>query len=56
MRLELLSRIDAALAEVVKDPNDSARDDALLGLVGIRRGLFPNAPAYQPRPEESFAA
>ncbi|WGS19705.1 MULTISPECIES: FUSC family protein [unclassified Bradyrhizobium] len=56
VRLELLSRIDAALAEVVKDPNDSARDDALLGLVGIRRGLFPNAPAYQPRPEESFAA
>ncbi|KJC57101.1 fusaric acid transporter [Bradyrhizobium sp. LTSPM299] len=56
MPVELLSRIDAAVAEAVKDPNDRARDDALLGLVGIRRSLFPNAPAYQPRPEESFAA
>jgi uncharacterized membrane protein YccC len=54
--VELLSRIDATVAEVVKDPNDRARDDALLGLVGIRRGLFPQAPAYQSRPEESFAA
>ncbi|KJC42308.1 fusaric acid transporter [Bradyrhizobium sp. LTSP885] len=56
MPSELLSRVDAAVAEAVKDPNDSARDDALLGLVGIRRGLFPDAPAYQSRPEESFAA
>ena len=53
---ELLSRIDAALTAAVEDPNDGARDDALLGLVGIRRGLFPDAPAYQRRPEESFAA
>ena len=56
MPVELLSRIDAAVAEAVKDPNDGARDDALLGLVGIRRSLFPNAPAYQPRLDESFAA
>lgn len=56
MPFELLSRIDAAVTEAVKDPNDSARDDALLGLVGIRRGLFPDAPAYQSRPEQSFAA
>jgi uncharacterized membrane protein YccC len=56
MPFGLLSRIDAAVTEAVKDPNDSARDDALLGLVGIRRGLFPDAPPYQSRPEESFAA
>ncbi|MBR1207573.1 MULTISPECIES: FUSC family protein [unclassified Bradyrhizobium] len=53
---ELLSRVDAAVTAVVKDPNERARDDALLGLVGIRRGLFPDAPAYRSQPEESFAA
>ncbi|MBR0896892.1 FUSC family protein [Bradyrhizobium tropiciagri] len=53
---KLLSCIDAALTAVVKDPNERARDDALLGLVGIRRGLFPDAPAYRSQPEESFAA
>jgi hypothetical protein len=52
----LLARIDAVLDEAVKDPDDTAREDALIGLVGIRRGLFPEAPAYRPRSEESFAA
>ncbi|MGN1290641.1 MAG: FUSC family protein [Bradyrhizobium sp.] len=56
MPTELLSRIDATVTAVVKDPNERARDDALLGLVGIRRGLFPDAPAYRSQPEESFAA
>ncbi|KRQ02284.1 fusaric acid transporter [Bradyrhizobium pachyrhizi] len=56
MPAELLSCIDAALTAVVKDPNERARDDALLGLVGIRRGLFPDAPAYRSQPEASFAA
>ncbi|WOH82554.1 FUSC family protein [Bradyrhizobium sp. BEA-2-5] len=56
MPAELLSCIDAALTAVVKDPNERARDDALLGLVGIRRGLFPDAPAYRSQSEESFAA
>jgi len=51
----LLTSVDRALARAVKDPNDSAREDALIGLVGIRRGLFPNAPAYRPR-AESVAA
>lgn len=56
MPFALLPRIDAALAQAVKDPNDGAREDALMGLVGIRRSLFPDAPAYQPRSGESFAA
>ncbi|NLS72408.1 FUSC family protein [Bradyrhizobium brasilense] len=56
MPAELLSCIDAALTAVVKEPNERARDDALLGLVGIRRGLFPDAPAYRSQPEKSFAA
>lgn len=55
MPAELLTSVDKALAQAVKDPNDSAREDALIGLVGIRRGLFPDAPAYRPR-AESVAA
>ncbi len=49
---ELLARIDRALAEVlaevITDARDDVRDDALIGLVGIRRGLFPGASPYQP--------
>lgn len=56
MPRELLTSVDRALAQAVKDPNDSAREDALIGLVGIRRGLFPDAPAYRPRAGESVAA
>jgi uncharacterized membrane protein YccC len=56
MPAALLARIDAALAAAVEDPSPDAREDALLGLVGIRRGLFPQAPAYRPRQGESFAA
>src|SRR6266702_4183923 len=52
----LLRHVDLALAQAVKDPNDSAREDALIGLVGIRRGLFPDAPGYRPRAGESVAA
>ena len=56
MPAELLRHVDLALAQAVKDPNDSAREDALIGLVGIRRGLFPDAPAYRPRADASVAA
>jgi uncharacterized membrane protein YccC len=56
MPADLLAHIDAALAAAVQDPNPQAREDALLGLVGIRRGLFPQAPAYRPQQGESFAA
>ncbi|MDN3275509.1 FUSC family protein [Frankia sp. RB7] len=56
MPRELLTSVDRALAQAVKDPNDSAREDALIGLVGIRRGLFPDAPAYRSRADASVAA
>jgi len=56
MPSDLLTHIDAALGAAVKDTNDRAREDALIGLVGIRRGLFPEARAYQPDTGESFAA
>ncbi|MDA9412362.1 FUSC family protein [Bradyrhizobium sp. CCBAU 45384] len=56
MPRELLASVDRALGQAVKDPNDTAREDALIGLVGIRRGLFPDAPAYRPRADASVAA
>lgn len=45
----LRARIDHALAAAM-DEQGEARADALIGLVGIRRGLFPDAPAYRPEP------
>jgi uncharacterized membrane protein YccC len=56
MPRELLQRVDLALARTVNEPNDKAREDAMIGLIGIRRGLFPNAPAYRPRTGEGVAA
>jgi uncharacterized membrane protein YccC len=44
----LLARIDHALAEAITETDDDVRGDALIGLVGIRRGLFPEAAAYRP--------
>jgi uncharacterized membrane protein YccC len=48
MPAALLADIDHALAEAMTESGDEVRGDALIGLVGIRRGLFPDAPAYQP--------
>ncbi|BAM89006.1 putative efflux transporter permease [Bradyrhizobium oligotrophicum S58] len=42
----LLASIDAALARTLDEPKAQAQEDALIGLVGIRMGLFPAAPAY----------
>ena len=43
---ELLDKVDAALAHAVREPAGKAREDALIGITGIRRGLFPHAAAY----------
>jgi uncharacterized membrane protein YccC len=43
----LLARIDEALATLPGAPEGAGKGDALLGLVGIRRGLFPDAPPYR---------
>jgi uncharacterized membrane protein YccC len=48
MPAKLLADIDHALAAAMTETGDEVRNDALIGLVGIRRGLFPAAPAYQP--------
>lgn len=45
---ELLARIDVALTEAMNQSDDDVRGDALIGLVGIRRGLFPDALTHQP--------
>jgi uncharacterized membrane protein YccC len=44
---ELLERIDTALLRTVEEPAGKPRQDALIGITGIRRGLFPHAAAYR---------
>ena len=46
--LNLLVSLDAALDVVATEPQRPSHRAALLGLVGIRRGLFPEAPPYRP--------
>jgi len=45
---ELLGSIDEALDAAAADERHAGSRSALLGLVGVRRGLFPDAPAYRP--------
>jgi uncharacterized membrane protein YccC len=47
--VELLAALDAALDSVATEPQRPAHRAALLGLVGIRRGLFPEAHPFRPR-------
>jgi uncharacterized membrane protein YccC len=49
---DLLGAIDRALAKALDDPAAPAQEDALIGLVGIRTGLFPDAPPYGVRSSE----
>ena len=44
---DLLDAIDDALDAVCRDAGQAAGRAALMGLVGIRRGLFPDAPPYR---------
>lgn len=50
MPRDLLERIDLALARAVEEPAGKPREDALIGITGIRRGLFPHAAAYGDEP------
>ena len=45
----LLTALDLALDATVVSPERPAHRAALLGLVGLRRGLFPEATPYRPR-------
>jgi uncharacterized membrane protein YccC len=42
----LLGAIDDALAKALDESSAPAKEDALIGLVGIRTGLFPDGPPY----------
>ena len=42
------ARIDAALAAVLAGADGDDQRQAILGLVGLRRGLYPDAPPYRP--------
>ena len=44
----VLVRIDAALRAILAVEDSAARRDALMGLIGIRRALYPDAPPYRP--------
>ncbi|MGY2051070.1 FUSC family protein [Methylobacterium sp. JK268] len=44
----ILEAIDAALRRIGARPGPEGRRDALLGLAGLRRALFPDAPPYAP--------
>ena len=55
MPRELLKRVDLALSRTVHEPDDKAREDAMIGLDGIRRGLYPDSPAWR-RAGEGIAA
>jgi hypothetical protein len=55
----LLDILDRALDAVSADARQAAGRAALMGLVGIRRGLFPEAPPYgarRPATEPGLAA
>jgi uncharacterized membrane protein YccC len=44
----LLDHIDAALTAIAALPDGDGRRDGLLGLVGIRCAMLPEAPPYRP--------
>lgn len=53
---DLLSALDAGLDAVAAAADSPERRAALIGLTGLRRGLFPDAPAYRaPAPQEIAA-
>ena len=44
----LVGQLDNTIAFTLRESSAAARDEALMGLAGIRSGLFPESPAYQP--------
>lgn len=49
---ELVGQLDSTIALALQDSSGEARDQALIGLAGVRTGLFPQAPAYEPHAPE----
>jgi uncharacterized membrane protein YccC len=49
---ELVGRLDRTIASTLHEAASEDRNEALIGLVGIRAGLFPGAAPYQPHQHE----
>jgi hypothetical protein len=49
---ELTAQLDTTIAFTLQESSGAVRDSALIGLAGVRAGLFPEAPAYQPQEVE----
>ena len=45
----LVGQLDDTIASTLQEPSGEARDEVLMGLAGVRSGLFPESPAYQPQ-------
>jgi uncharacterized membrane protein YccC len=49
---ELVGRLDRTIASTLREAASADRNEALIGLAGIRAGLFPDAAPYQPHEHE----
>jgi len=49
---ELIGQLDRTIASTLQDPASEDRNEALIGLAGIRAGLFPEAAPYEPHKYE----
>ncbi|WP_284275287.1 FUSC family protein [Bradyrhizobium iriomotense] len=49
----LVEQLDSTIAATLREPSSEARDHVLIGLTGVRSGLFPESPVYQPQQIES---
>jgi uncharacterized membrane protein YccC len=49
---ELVGRLDHTIASTLREPASEDRNAALIGLAGIRAGLFPDTALYQPHQHE----
>jgi len=48
----LVGQLDDTIAFTLRDSSGEARDEVLVSLAGIRSGLFPESPPYQPQKVE----
>jgi hypothetical protein len=53
---ELIGRLDSTIASTLREVASEDRNTALIGLAGIRAGLFPDAAPYQPHEPGRIAA
>lgn len=53
---DLVRQLDSGIASTLQESPGEERDQTLLGLAGIRSGLFPEAPEYQPHEIERTLA